>query len=441
MVTDVEMTPAAAAPAPPKRLYGQLYIQVLIAILLGVAVGHLFPATGAALKPAGDIFIKLIRMMVPGIIFVNIVLGIAGMKDFTAFGKIAGMALGYFLVVSTFALVVGLVVANFVHPGLGMNIDPASLDASAIADYAERAHKQTLTGFLLNIVPTTLTSAFTDGNTLQVLLVSILFGIAAVLMGSYAAPVLTLFESLVPILFKIIGLVMRFAPIGAFGAIAFTVGKYGVASLLSLASFVGIFYLTMFLFVVVVFGGIAWLNGFSIFKLIAYLRTELLLVLGTSSAEVAMPNLMQKLERAGCQKSVVGMVLPVGYSFNLDGTNIYITFTALFIANALNVPLTLWDQLLLLGVAVLSSKGSAGVAGAGFVTLAATLAIIPTIPVAGMALVLGVERFMGVCCALVNFTGNAMATIVVSKWNNRLDVAALDAALAGDGLAPAAAAA
>lgn len=425
-----ESPPDVAAPAP-RRFRPQLYIQVLVAIAVGVLVGHFNPTLGESLKPLGDIFIKLIRMMVPGIIFVNIVLGIAGMKEFGAFGRIAGIALGYFLVVSTFALVIGLVVGNIIRPGLGMNIDPATLDASGVAGFAERAHNTTLVSFLMGIVPTTLTSAFTDGNLLQVLLVSILFGVAVVAVGPLGAPVVTLCEALVPILFRIIALVMRVAPIGAFGAIAFTVGKYGVASLLSLAGLVGSFYATMGLFVVLVFGGIALANGFSIFRLIAYLKNELLLVLGTSSAETAMPNLMQRLEAAGCRKSVVGLVLPVGYSFNLDGTNIYITFAALFIANACNIPLTLGDQLLLLGVAILSSKGSAGVAGAGFVTLAATLAIVPTIPVAGMALLLGVERFMGVCCALMNFTGNATATIVISKWNHALDKAQLDAALGG----------
>jgi aerobic C4-dicarboxylate transport protein len=431
MSADINAAPIAARPAPLTRFHAQLHVQVLAAILAGCVVGHFFPTLSASLKPAGDIFIKLIRMLVPGIIFVNIVLGVAGVKQFRTFGRIAGTALAYFLVVSTFALVVGLVVGNLVHPGLGMNIDPASLDAGAVSDFAERAHKQTLISFLTAVVPTTLTSAFTDGNLLQVLLVSILFGMAAVAAGPIAAPVLAVVESLVPILFKIIAMVMRLAPMGAFGAIAYTVGKYGVASLLSLASLVGMFYLTMFLFVVVVFGVIGYANGFSIFRLVAYLRTELLLVLGTSSAETAMPNLMQKLERAGCEKSVVGLVLPVGYSFNLDGTNIYITFAALFIANACNIPVSIGDQLLLLGVAVLSSKGSAGVAGAGFVTLAATLAIIPTIPVAGMALLLGVERVMGVCCALVNFTGNAVATIVVSKWNASLDLGQLDEALSG----------
>ena len=436
MVTDVKAVPIETAPAAPKPMYMQLYMQVLAAIVAGAVVGYFFPDAGVALKPAGDIFIKLIRMIVPGVIFVNIVLGIAGMKDFAAFGRIAGTSLAYFLAVSTFALVVGLAVANLVHPGAGMNIDLASLNAGAVSDYATRAHDQSVSGFLLAIVPTTLTSAFTDGNILQVLLVSILFGIAAVALEPFAAPVLVVLESLAPILFKIIAMVMYYAPIGAFGAIAFTVGKYGVHSLLSLASLVGIFYLTMFLFVALVFGGIARATGFSIFKLIAYLRTELLLVLGTSTSEIVLPNLMQKLERAGCEKSVVGLVLPIGYSFNLDGTNLYITFSALFIANACNVHVTLVDQLLLLGVAILSSKGSAGVAGAGFVTLAATLAIIPTIPVAGMALLLGVERFQGVCCALVNFIGNALATIVVSKWNNRLDVAQLDRALKGSPLAP-----
>lgn len=429
-MASADATSALAPPTRSKRIWGQLYVQVLAAIVLGVLVGGFFPDIGAALKPAGDIFIKLIKMMVPGIIFVNIVVGVAGVREFSAFGRIAGTALAYFLVVSSFALMVGLLVGNLIQPGAGMNIDPAGLDAGAVSEFTARAHDQTVIGFLGSIVPKTLTSAFTDGNLLQVLLVSVLFGLAVVAVGPAAAPVVTVVESLVPLLFKVTAFVMRFAPIGAFGAIAFTVGKYGLSALLGLASLVGLFYLTAFLFVVVVFGAIAAANGFSVIRLIAYLRTELLLVLGTSSGETAMPNLMQKLERAGVEKSIVGLVLPVGYSFNLDGTNIYITLAALFIANACNIEVSFADQLLLLAVAVLSSKGAAGVPGAGFVTLAATLAIVPTIPVAGMALLLGIERFMGVCCALVNFIGNATATIVVARWNKALDVQRLRATLA-----------
>jgi aerobic C4-dicarboxylate transport protein len=423
--------PAATQPPRRKGFASQLYVQVLIAIALGVVVGHFWPVYGEALKPLGDAFIKLVKMIIAPVIFLTIVTGIAGMKELGSVGRVAAKAFAYFLTFSTLALVVGLIVANVVQPGAGMNIDPATLDGGAVADYAAKAHEATLTGFLLNVIPTTLVSAFTDGNILQILMIAILFGIAISLVGEPAAPVVRFLERLSLIVFKLVSILMRAAPIGAFGAIAFTIGKYGVGSLANLGALVATFYLTSFLFVVVVLGTVARLTGFSIFKLLRYLKAELLLVLGTSSSEAALPNLIDKMERAGCDKSVVGLVVPTGYSFNLDGTNIYMTLAALFIAQATGVELTLGQELLLLGVAMLSSKGAAGVTGAGFITLAATLSIVPTVPLAGMALILGVDRFMSECRSLTNFIGNAVATIVVARWEGALDRDQLNAALDG----------
>ena len=417
----------------PKRggIASQLYVQVLVAIALGAILGHFWPAYGEALKPLGDAFIKLVKMIIAPVIFLTIVTGIAGMQELRSVGRVAAKAFAYFLFFSTLALVVGLIVANVVQPGAGMNIDPATLDAGAIADYAAKAHDTTLTGFLLDIIPSTLVSAFTGGNILQVLLVAILFGIALSLVGKPAEPVLHFLERLNIVVFRLVGILMRAAPIGAFGAIAFTIGKYGIGSLANLGALVATFYLTSLLFVVVILGTVGWLTGFSIFKLLRYLKAELLLVLGTSSSEAALPNLIEKMERAGCEKSVVGMVVPTGYSFNLDGTNIYMTLAALFIAQATGVELTLGQEAMLLGVAMLSSKGAAGVTGAGFITLAATLSIVPTVPLAGMALILGVDRFMSECRSLTNFIGIAVATIVVARWEGKLDRERLDAALSG----------
>jgi aerobic C4-dicarboxylate transport protein len=423
--------PAASPPPARKGLASQLYVQVVVAIILGALLGHFWPAYGEAMKPLGDGFIKLVKMIIAPVIFLTIVTGIAGMKELGSVGRVAGKAFAYFLTFSTLALVVGLVVANVVQPGAGMNIDPATLDGGAVADYAAKAHESTLTGFLLGVIPTTLVSAFTDGNILQILLVAILFGIAISLVGEPAAPVIRFMERLSLIVFKLVSILMRAAPIGAFGAIAFTIGKYGVGSLANLGALVATFYLTSLLFVVVVLGTVARLTGFSIFKLLRYLKAELLLVLGTSSSEAALPNLIEKMERAGCEKSIVGLVVPTGYSFNLDGTNIYMTLAALFIAQATGVELTLGQELLLLGVAMLSSKGAAGVTGAGFITLAATLSIVPTVPLAGMALILGVDRFMSECRSLTNFIGNAVATIVVARWEGGLDREKLHAALDG----------
>ena len=414
----------------PKRS-GTLYLQVIVAIVLGVLVGYFFPATGEALKPLGDVFIKLVKMIIAPVIFLTIVTGIAGVRDLGAVGRVAGKAFAYFLFFSTLALVIGMVVANVVQPGAGLNIDPATLDTSKIADYTAKAHDTTLTGFLLEMIPDTFVSALTAGSILQTLVVAILFGVALALVGDKGDRILGALNQLSTVMFKVVAIIMQVAPIGAFGAMAFTIGKYGIASLTHLALLVATFYTTSLLFVLVVLGAVAWIAGFSILRLIGYLKAELLLVLGTSSSESALPSLIEKMERAGCPKSVVGLVVPTGYSFNLDGTNIYMTLAALFIAQACNVHLSFGQQALLLGVAMLSSKGAAGVAGAGFITLAATLSIVPSVPVAGMALILGVDRFMSECRSLTNFIGNAVACVVVTLWEGRLDRAQFDAALAG----------
>ncbi len=419
-------------PPAPKPWYAQLYVQVLIAIAAGVTLGHFAPATGEALKPVGDAFIKLVKMVIAPVIFLTIVTGIAGMRDLAAVGRVAGKAFIYFLFFSTLALIVGLIVANVVRPGAGLNIDPTTLDTSKVSEFAAKAHDTTITGFLTGIIPDTFLSSMTEGNILQVLFVSILFGISLALIGDRGNRVLDVLNDVSIAFFKLVGIVMKAAPIGAFGAMAFTIGKYGVGALANLAMLVGTFYLTSLLFVIVVLGVVARLCGFSIFRLISYLKAELLLVLGTSSSESALPSLIEKMERAGCPKSIVGLVVPTGYSFNLDGTNIYMTLAALFIAQACNVDLTLGQQLLLLSVAMLSSKGAAGVTGAGFITLAATLSIVPSVPVAGMALILGVDRFMSECRSLTNFIGNAVATVVVTRWEGQLDRAQFDAALRGD---------
>ena len=434
------MLPTPSTPTEPVRplpFYRHLYFQVLVAIALGVLLGHYFPATGEAMKPLGDAFIALVRMIIAPVIFLTIVTGIAGMKELGAIGRVAAKAFAYFLTFSTLALIVGLIIANVVQPGAGLNIDPATLDASKIADYAQQAHDRTLVAFLLNVIPATLVSAVADGhNILQVLFVAILFGIALSMIGEKAEPLMTVLESASLAIFKLVSFLMKAAPFGAFGAMAFTVAKYGVGTLANLAGLVATFYLTSLLFVLVVLGTVAWFAGFNILHLIRYLRAELLLVLGTSSSEAALPSLIEKMEQAGCRKSVVGLVVPTGYSFNLDGTNIYMTLAALFIAQATGVDLSIGDQILLLGVAMLSSKGAAGVTGAGFITLAATLSIVPSVPVAGMALILGVDRFMSECRSLTNFIGNAVATVVVSVWEKGLDRERFAAAMAGKPLLP-----
>ncbi|RVT43596.1 dicarboxylate/amino acid:cation symporter [Sphingobium algorifonticola] len=425
-------------PMTPLPFYRHLYVQVLVAIALGVLVGHLWPETGASLKPLGDAFIKLVKMIIAPVIFLTIVTGIAGMKELGAIGRVAAKAFAYFLTFSTLALVVGLIVANVVQPGAGLHIDPASLDAGKVADYTHKAHDQTLTAFLLNIIPATLVSAVAEGNILQVLFVAILFGVALTMIGDKATPLMTVLESASHAIFRLVALLMKAAPVGAFGAMAFTIGQYGIGTLANLAGLVATFYLTSLLFVLVVLGAVARIAGFSILRLIVYLKAELLLVLGTSSSEAALPSLIEKMERAGCRKSIVGLVVPTGYSFNLDGTNIYMTLAALFIAQATDVHLSLEQQVLLLLVAMVSSKGAAGVTGAGFITLAATLSIVPSVPVAGMALILGVDRFMSECRSLTNFIGNAVATVVVSAWEGGLDRDRLNAAMAGTPLDPAA---
>jgi len=417
-------------------MHKNLYIQVLIGVLLGVLVGALWPETGAAMKPLGDGFIKLVKMIIAPVIFLTIVTGIGHLQGLGPLARLAWKALAYFLALSTLALIVGLIVANVVRPGAGMNIDPATLNAGAVSSYINQAHEQTITAFLLNIIPNSFLGGLISGDILQVLLVAILTGVAMVLVGERAAPLLGFFNSALAVVFKVVQLLMWLAPLGAFGGMAFTIGRYGLGSLTQLAALIATFYLTSLLFVVVVLGIVARLNGFSLLRLLAYLKSELLLVLGTSSSEPALPGLLEKLERAGCQRSVVGVVVPTGYSFNLDGTNIYMTLAALFIAQATNTPLSLGDQLVLLLVAMLSSKGAAGVTGAGFITLAATLSILPSVPVAGMALLLGVDRFMSECRALTNFSGNAVAAVVISRWEGALDQQQLQRTLHPDKESP-----
>ena len=399
-----------------------LYLWVLLAIIAGGLIGHFLPETGVALKPLGDGFIALMKMLIGPIIFLTVVIGIAGVADVRKVGRVGVKAILYFEVVSTFALVIGLLVVNTLKPGAGFNVDPATLDAEAVARYANQAAERSGTQFLLDIIPKTFLDAFTgNGDLLQVLLVGLLFGFALIGLGERGKPVLVLFQDLSKVFFRMMGLIMRLAPIGAGGAMAFTIGRYGVDSLGPLARLMGSFYLTCVLFVVLVLGTIARLAGFSIFKYLRYIRDELLLVLGTSSSESVLVPIMEKLERLGCSKSVVGLVIPSGYSFNLDGTNIYLTMAAIFIAQALNVELSLGQELSLLLIAMLTSKGASGVTGAGFITLAATLTVVPAVPVAGLALILGIDRFMSEARALTNLVGNGVATIVVARWEGEID--------------------
>ncbi|MFT3963051.1 dicarboxylate/amino acid:cation symporter [Propionivibrio sp.] len=415
-----------------KSLLRSLYFQVLIAIGIGVALGHFQPETGAAMKPLGDGFIKLIKMVIAPIIFCTIVVGIAGMKDMKKVGKTGGYALLYFEIVSTVALIIGLTVVNVWKPGAGMNVDVATLDAKSVAMYAAPGKMQLTTDFLMNIIPTSVVDAFAKGDMLQVLFFSVLFGYALHALGERGRPVFELIEKLSHILFRIIGTVMKVAPIGAFGAIAYTIGKHGLGTLAQLAHLMGSFYLTCALFIFGVLGGIAAFHGFSLWKLLRYIKEELFIVLGTSSSESALPRLMAKMENAGAEKSVVGMVVPTGYSFNLDGTSIYLTMAAIFIAQATNTPLDLRQQITLLVVLLLTSKGAAAVAGGGFIVLAATLSSGGAIPVAGLALILGIDRFMSEARSLTNFIGNSVATLVVAKWCHALDTRRLAAALDGE---------
>ncbi|MEH6418996.1 dicarboxylate/amino acid:cation symporter [Pseudomonas sp. CGJS7] len=405
-----------------KKSGSRFYLWVLGAIVLGGVVGHFFPDFAVKLKPLGDGFISLIKMLIAPIIFLTVVLGIAGVSDVKKVGRVGVKAIVYFEVVSTIALVIGLVVVNTLKPGAGFNVDPATLDASAVEKYASAAKSQSTVDFLLHIIPKTFTDAFTgNGDLLQVLLMAVLFGFALLHMGKSGEKVMDLLETVSKVFFGMMSMIMKLAPIGAGAAMAFTIGKYGVDSLGPLAKLMGSFYLTCALFVLIVLGGIARFTGFSILRFIRYIRDELLLVLGTSSSESALVPLMRKLERLGCSKPVVGLVVPSGYSFNLDGTNIYLTMATIFVAQALGVDLTLTQELTLLAVAMLTSKGASGVTGAGFITLAATLTVVPSVPVAGLALILGIDRFMSEARALTNFIGNGVATIVVARWENELD--------------------
>lgn len=418
-----------AKPVKPKPWYRALYFQVLVAIILGVLLGKFLPEKAVNLKVLGDGFIALVKMIIAPVIFITVSTGIASMSDLKSVGRVTGKAFIYFLTFSTLALVIGMVVSNLIQVGSGMHIDPKSLDPKEIQDYVSASKEHTLTHFILDIIPKSLMSSLTGDSILQVLFVSIMFGIGVSLTMPKSKPVLDFLNALSHPIFKIVEILMKLAPIGAFGAMAFTIGKYGLDTLWSLGKLVGLFYATSGFFVIVVLGAVGWYNKFNIFKLLRYLKDELLLVLGTSSSEPALPGLMKKLEQAGCSNQVVGLVVPTGYSFNLDGTNIYMTLAALFIAHACDVDLSFQQQALLLLVAMLSSKGAAGVSGAGFITLAATLAVVPDVPVVGITLILGIDKFMSECRALTNFIGNAVATIVVARWEKQLDPEALKKAL------------
>lgn len=415
-----------------KKIAGHLYFWVLLAIVAGGTLGYVDPDLGVSLKPLGDGFIALVKMLISPVIFCTVVLGIAGAGDMKKVGRVGGKALLYFEVVSTIALGIGLVVMNVIRPGSGFHADPAHLDAKAVASYAKAAHEQSTVDFIMHIIPKTILDAFTgSGDLLQVLFVALLFGYALSHTGKHGRVIHGFIEEASHILFGMMKAVMKLAPLGAGGAMAFTIGKYGIAALKPLAELMGTFYLTSLLFVFVVLGTIALVTGFSIFRFVAYIKDELLTVLGTSSSETALVPLMDKLERLGCSKSVVGLVVPAGYSFNLDGTNIYLTMAALFVAQALDINLTLGQELSILGVAMLTSKGASGVTGAGFITLAATLAVVPDVPVAGLALILGIDRFMSEARALTNFVGNGVAALVVSKWEKELDMTKLKQELHG----------
>jgi aerobic C4-dicarboxylate transport protein len=431
------MTPAAAASdtvslVRKKPFYAGLSFQVLVGVAIAIVLGYVSPSTAVAMKPLGDAFIRLITMIITLVIFCTLVTGIAGMEDMKKVGRVGGKALLYFEVVSTLALLIGLVVGNIVRPGSGFNVNPAALDANAVATYAGQAKAQGVADFLLHIIPTTVFDAFAKGDILQVLLVSLLFGFALSLAGQRGKPLVEFLDTLTRIVFGVVAILMRFAPIGAFGAMAFTIGKYGLSSLGPLVKLIVTLYVTSILFVIVLLGIIARLAGFGILRFLWFLREELLLVLATSSSEPALPTLMAKLEKLGCSKTLVGLVVPTGYTFNADGTSLYMTLAALFVAQATNTHLTLLQQFTILGVALLTSKGASGVQGAAFVALVATMMVIPTIPVAGMALILGIDRFLSMCRALVNMIGNAVATLVIARWENELDRSALQRHLLGE---------
>ena len=413
--------------------YKMLYVQVLFAITVGILLGHFYPETGVALKPLGDGFVKLIKMVIAPIIFCTVVSGIAGMQDMKAVGKTGGYALMYFEIVSTIALIIGLVVVNVVQPGAGMHVDPSTLDASKIAAYAQAGEAQTTIGFLLNVIPSTVVGAFANGDILQVLFFSVIFAFALQRMGEFGRPVLEFIDRIAHVMFGIINMITKLAPIGAFGAMAFTIGQYGVGSLVQLGQLMLCFYITCFFFVLVVLGGICRAHGFSVLRLIRYIREELMIVLGTSSSESALPRMLTKMEKLGANKSVVGLVIPTGYSFNLDGTSIYLTMAAVFIAQATDTPMDITHQITLLLVLLVASKGAAGVTGSGFIVLAATLSAVGHLPVAGLALILGIDRFMSEARALTNLVGNGVATIVVAKWCKELDEDTLQRELASGG--------
>ncbi|MNM59607.1 Aerobic C4-dicarboxylate transport protein [compost metagenome] len=414
-------------------LYKSLYVQVLVAITIGILLGHYYPETGVALKPLGDGFVKLIKMVIAPIIFCTVVSGIAGMQSMKSVGKTGGYALMYFEVVSTIALIIGLVVVNVVKPGAGMHIDVSTLNASSVAAYAAAGAQQTTVGFLLNVIPNTVVGAFANGDILQVLMFSVIFGFALHRLGAYGKPLLDLIDRFAHVMFNIINMIMKLAPVGAFGAMAFTIGQYGVGSLVQLGYLMACFYITCLLFVLVVLGGICRAHGFSVLKLIRYIREELLIVLGTSSSESALPRMLAKMERLGAKKSVVGLVIPTGYSFNLDGTSIYLTMAAVFIAQATDTTMDITHQITLLLVLLVASKGAAGVTGSGFIVLAATLSAVGHLPVAGLALILGIDRFMSEARALTNLVGNAVATVVVAKWVKEMDNDKLASELASGG--------
>ena len=415
-----------------KPLYTILYVQVIIAISIGVVLGYVAPDTGAAMRPLGDGFIKLVRMMIAPIIFSVVVVGIAKMGDLKAVGRIGIKALVYFEVISTLALVIGLVVVNILQPGAGINADPASLDPDAVSAYATSAENLSTIDFLLNIIPATVVGAFATGQILQVLLFSVMFGVALLQLGERGRPLVSLIEQFSFGLFKMIHMIMRVAPIGAFGAMAFTIGRYGIGTLLQLGQMMAGVYLTCAFFIFVVLGGVCRLAGFSVWKFLKYIREEIVITIGTSSSEAVLPRLMVKLERLGCSKPVVGLVVPTGYSFNLDGTSIYMTMGAIFISQATNTPLSMSQQLGLLGIAILTSKGSAALTGGAFVTLAATLSAFPIVPVAGLALLIGIDRFMSEARALTNLIGNGVATVVIARWEGALDVDRMNRLLNGE---------
>ena len=404
-----------------KNIFKSLYFQVLLAISLGILLGHFYPDLGAQMKPLGDGFVKLIKMIIAPVIFCTVVTGIAGMESMKAVGRTGAIALLYFEVVSTIALIIGLVIVNIVQPGAGMNVDPAALDAKAVAVYADQAAQQGLVAFIMDIIPGSVIGAFASGNILQVLLFAVMFGFALHHLGEKGQMMFNFIDSFSKVIFGIINMIMKLAPIGAFGAMAFTIGKYGVGTLVQLGQLIVCFYITCVLFVVFVLGSIAKATGFSIFRFIAYIKEELLIVLGTSSSESALPRMLDKMEKVGCKKSVVGLVIPTGYSFNLDGTSIYLTMAAVFIAQATNSHMDIWQQITLLVVLLLSSKGAAGVTGSGFIVLAATISAVGHLPVAGLALILGIDRFMSEARALTNLIGNGVATIVVAKRVRQLD--------------------